>query len=209
MRGCVFSVYPFPLWWLREYIHFVLLSSSNRNYELLPLFRVRSRNNGMRCMSFYILTQHGMMWILFTGENLRAVRFKSSYVLLKCPPPPPPPPPVPLSLVTSRICEIYISFLLVVCLLFFSGRYHWPMKWVKYMGIVDLYQTTTKCESCAYSSGCIYYNPTGKPYLSISSILTHFQTCFITNQKRLVTSRLSLKHLTDHNIIVCLLFYPI
>ena len=35
--GCVFSVYPFPLWWLREYIYFVLLSSSNRKYELLPI----------------------------------------------------------------------------------------------------------------------------------------------------------------------------
>ena len=32
-----FSVYPFPLWWLREYIYFVLLSSSNRKYELLPI----------------------------------------------------------------------------------------------------------------------------------------------------------------------------
>ena len=35
--GCVFSVNPFPLWWLREYIYFVLLSSSNRKYELLPI----------------------------------------------------------------------------------------------------------------------------------------------------------------------------
>ena len=30
MWGCMFSVYPLPLWWLREYIYFVLLSSSNR-----------------------------------------------------------------------------------------------------------------------------------------------------------------------------------
>ena len=37
MWGCVFSVYPFPLWWLREYIYFVLLSSSNRKYEVLPI----------------------------------------------------------------------------------------------------------------------------------------------------------------------------
>ena len=37
MWGCVFSVFPFPLWWLREYIYFVLLSSSNRKYELLPI----------------------------------------------------------------------------------------------------------------------------------------------------------------------------
>ena len=35
--GCVFSVYPLLLWWLREYIYFVLLSSSNRKYELLPI----------------------------------------------------------------------------------------------------------------------------------------------------------------------------
>ena len=34
MWGCVLSVYPFPLWWLREYIYFVLLSSSNRKYVL-------------------------------------------------------------------------------------------------------------------------------------------------------------------------------
>ena len=31
--GCVFSVDTFPLWWLREYIYFVLFSSSNRKYE--------------------------------------------------------------------------------------------------------------------------------------------------------------------------------
>ena len=35
--GCMYSVYPFLLRWLREYIHFVLLSSSNRMYELLPI----------------------------------------------------------------------------------------------------------------------------------------------------------------------------
>ena len=32
MWSCVFSVYPFPSWWLREYTYFVLLSSSNRKY---------------------------------------------------------------------------------------------------------------------------------------------------------------------------------
>ena len=37
MWGCVFSVYQLPLWWFREYIYFVLLSSSNRKYELLPI----------------------------------------------------------------------------------------------------------------------------------------------------------------------------
>ena len=37
MWGCVFSVYPFPLWWLGEYIYFVLLSSLSGKYELLLL----------------------------------------------------------------------------------------------------------------------------------------------------------------------------
>ena len=35
--GCVFSVYPFTSWWLREYVYFFLSSSSNREYELLPI----------------------------------------------------------------------------------------------------------------------------------------------------------------------------
>ena len=39
-------------WDDRENIHFVLLSSNRKYY---PLFRVRSWNNGMRCMSLFIL----------------------------------------------------------------------------------------------------------------------------------------------------------
>ena len=35
--GLCVSVYPFPLWWLTEYIYFVLLSSSNRKHELLSI----------------------------------------------------------------------------------------------------------------------------------------------------------------------------
>ena len=35
--GLYVSVYPFPLRWLREYVCFVLLSSSNRKYELLSI----------------------------------------------------------------------------------------------------------------------------------------------------------------------------
>ena len=76
MWGCVFSVYPFPLWWLREYIYFVLLSSSNRKYELLPLFRVRSWNNGVRCMSFYIL----MMSFIYIYRLL----WRDSYIPTMC-----------------------------------------------------------------------------------------------------------------------------
>ena len=28
--GCVFSAYPFPSWWLWEYVYFILLSLSNK-----------------------------------------------------------------------------------------------------------------------------------------------------------------------------------
>ena len=73
MWGYVFSVYPFALWWLREYIYFVLLSSSNRKYELLPIVykRVKSWNNGMRCMSFYILMiiSFGISKLLIVEQN--------------------------------------------------------------------------------------------------------------------------------------------
>ena len=52
MGLCVFSLPIFNCddW---EDVHFVLLSSSNRKYD--PLFRVRSWNNGIRCMFLYIL----------------------------------------------------------------------------------------------------------------------------------------------------------
>ena len=36
-RAVCFSDYPFLLWWLREYIYFVLSLSSKRKYELLPI----------------------------------------------------------------------------------------------------------------------------------------------------------------------------
>ena len=52
--GCVFSVYPFPLWWLREYTLCLIIIIKSEVWTN-PLFRVRSWNNGMRCMSFYIL----------------------------------------------------------------------------------------------------------------------------------------------------------
>ena len=60
MWGCVFPVYPIPLWWLRmrEYIYICTLSHYHhqiRSMKYYPLFRVRSWNNGVHCMSFYIL----------------------------------------------------------------------------------------------------------------------------------------------------------
>ena len=56
MWGCMFLVYPFLLWRLREYIY--TLSCYHHqigSMSCYPLFRVRSWNNGVRCMSFYIL----------------------------------------------------------------------------------------------------------------------------------------------------------
>ena len=55
--GCVFPVDPFPLWWLREYIctlSYYHHQVGSLNYH--QLVRVRSWNNGVRCMSFCILT---------------------------------------------------------------------------------------------------------------------------------------------------------
>ena len=51
------SVYPFPLWWLRECIYFVLDHHQIGSMNYYPLFSVRSWNNGMRCMYFYIPPQ--------------------------------------------------------------------------------------------------------------------------------------------------------
>ena len=58
MLGCVFSVYPFPLWWLREWMYIHTLSYYHHqigSMNYYPLFRIGSWNNGTRCMSFYIL----------------------------------------------------------------------------------------------------------------------------------------------------------
>ena len=53
--GCMFSVYPIPSWWLREYIALTYYHHQIGSMNYYPLFRVRSWNNGMRCMSVYIL----------------------------------------------------------------------------------------------------------------------------------------------------------
>ena len=36
-RGCMYSAHPFLLWWLWEYVYFILLSSSNRKYDPFPI----------------------------------------------------------------------------------------------------------------------------------------------------------------------------
>ena len=55
MGLCIFNL-PILLWWLWEYMY-------------LPLFRVRSRKNGMLCMSFYILTNVGKTCISVAGAK--------------------------------------------------------------------------------------------------------------------------------------------
>ena len=63
MWGYVFSVYPLPLWWLREYIYFALLSSHKiGSMSYYPLFRVRPWNNGLRCMFFLYI------YFLYIGD---------------------------------------------------------------------------------------------------------------------------------------------
>ena len=52
----MFSVYPIPSWWLREYIALSYHHHQIGSMNYYPLFRVRSWNNDMRCMSLYILT---------------------------------------------------------------------------------------------------------------------------------------------------------
>ena len=71
--------YSFFLWWLWEYVYFILLSSSNRKYDPLLLFRVRSWNNGMRCMYFYILMQSLMdAWIYHVKQDIMLVSLLSN-----------------------------------------------------------------------------------------------------------------------------------
>ena len=51
----MFSVNPSPSWWLREYTYLSYYHHQIGSMNYYPLFRARSWNNGMRCMSFYIL----------------------------------------------------------------------------------------------------------------------------------------------------------
>ena len=62
---CVFSVYPFPLW----------------SMDCYPLFRVRSWNNGMRCMSHDILMVQ-VIDILPRGKQRTADDRSSGYMVL-------------------------------------------------------------------------------------------------------------------------------
>ena len=55
MWDCMFSVYPFPL---REYIYFVLLSSSNRKYELLHIVLGLGHETMVCAVCLYIFLQN-------------------------------------------------------------------------------------------------------------------------------------------------------
>ena len=63
---CMFSVCPIPSWWLREYIALSYYHHQIGGMNYYPLFRVMSWNNGMRCMSLYIL--FNMLTKLSAGE---------------------------------------------------------------------------------------------------------------------------------------------
>ena len=76
---CVFGS-PIPFWWLREYISSVLSSLSNRSMNYYPLLRIRSWNNGVRCMSFYIIMQTTPQ----SRENMYVIQFISPDFGLKC-----------------------------------------------------------------------------------------------------------------------------
>ena len=95
MASCVWHVIALARWQvvMIERIYVCTLSyyhhqlGSMHNY---PLFRVKSWNNGMRCMSFYILMN---LWCgRIASWNIR-VLVSWWYLPRICPPPPPPPPP--------------------------------------------------------------------------------------------------------------------
>ena len=61
----MFSVYPIPSWWLREYIALSYYHHQIGSMNYYLLFRVRSWNNGMRCISLYILLKENKSKTLF------------------------------------------------------------------------------------------------------------------------------------------------
>ena len=68
----MFSVYIIPSWWLREYIALSYYHHQIGSMNYYPLFRVRSWNNGMRCMSLHILMgkRGNFSFVLFTFYNI-------------------------------------------------------------------------------------------------------------------------------------------
>ena len=57
------------LWWLWEYMYFIYYYNQIGSMNHLPLFRVRSWNNGMRLMSSYVLIMTSWHGSTFCGKN--------------------------------------------------------------------------------------------------------------------------------------------
>ena len=81
----VFSVYQFLLWWLSEY-EYTLSHNHHQigSMNFYPLSRVRSWNNGVCCMSFYILmilNLHPNKWL---SKQSRRRWFETSSCTLWC-----------------------------------------------------------------------------------------------------------------------------
>ena len=81
-----------------ENIYFVLLSSSNRKYELLyPMFRVRSGNNGVRGMSLYILAVYKVLARSVSGNRLLGLWYQ--ICMIRC--------------MTSNACNFHINSIVI------------------------------------------------------------------------------------------------
>ena len=79
--GCMFSVYPIPSWWLREYIALSYYHQiGSMNYY--PLIRVRSWNNGMRRMSLYILLYISSLRCKLVFSLTPAVNYMTQFPVL-------------------------------------------------------------------------------------------------------------------------------
>ena len=70
----VLSVFGLPIYLmiiLRISVLYLIIVIKSEVWPHLPLFRVRSWNSGMHCISFYILTDHCMSPIFSTNAPLR------------------------------------------------------------------------------------------------------------------------------------------
>ena len=66
-----FQFTQFPSWWLREYIALSYYHHQIGSMNYYPLFRVRSWNNGMHCMSLYILIlrDKAILWLSYSTKG--------------------------------------------------------------------------------------------------------------------------------------------
>ena len=76
----MFSVYPFLLWWLREHTRCLIIIIKS---ELWTLFRVRSWNNGVPCMSLYILMKRDHLIFILVQTGIIIFKVLLTYVLFQ------------------------------------------------------------------------------------------------------------------------------